>query len=34
MRILYLAIDPLRADHLDCYGYTRRTSPNIDRIAQ
>lgn len=33
MRILYLDIDTLRADHLGCYGYHRNTSPNIDRIA-
>jgi arylsulfatase A-like enzyme len=34
MRVLYLDIDTLRADHLGCYGYHRRTSPNIDRIAR
>ncbi len=34
MRILYLDIDTLRADHLGCYGYHRGTSPNIDRIAR
>ncbi len=33
MRILYLDLDTLRADHLGCYGYRRNTSPNIDRIA-
>ena len=33
MRILYLDIDTLRADHLGCYGYHRNTSPNIDRVA-
>ena len=31
--IVILAIDSLRADHLGCYGYSRPTSPNIDRIA-
>ena len=34
MRILYLDLDTLRADHLGCYGYPRNTSPNIDRIAK
>lgn len=33
MRILYIDIDSLRADHLGCYGYHRNTSPNIDRLA-
>jgi len=33
MRILYIDIDTLRADHLGCYGYHRPTSPNIDRLA-
>jgi arylsulfatase A-like enzyme len=26
-------VDALRANHLSCYGYTRKTSPNIDRFA-
>ena len=34
MRILYLDIDSLRADHLGCYGYHRNTSPTIDAIAR
>ena len=34
MRIVYLDIDTLRADHLGCYGYGRSTTPNLDRLAQ
>jgi len=34
MRIIYFDIDSLRPDHLGCYGYGRRTSPNIDRVAE
>lgn len=34
MRILYIDVDSLRPDHLGCYGYHRKTSPNIDRVAQ
>ena len=31
--ILLVSIDTLRADHLHCYGYSRETSPTIDRLA-
>jgi arylsulfatase A-like enzyme len=34
MRILYIDIDSQRPDHFGCYGYHRKTSPNIDRVAQ
>ncbi len=34
MRILFIDIDTLRADHLGCYGYHRCTSPNIDTLAR
>ncbi len=32
--IILISIDTLRADHLSCYGYKRKTTPNIDRIAE
>lgn len=31
--ILLIVIDTLRADHLSSYGYSRLTTPNLDRIA-
>lgn len=31
--ILLVVIDSLRADHLFSYGYSRETSPNLDRLA-
>lgn len=31
--LLLISIDALRADHLGVYGYTRKTSPNIDALA-
>jgi len=34
LSVLLISIDTLRADHLSCYGYVRRTSPNLDRLAQ
>ncbi|MGH7146026.1 MAG: sulfatase family protein [Planctomycetota bacterium] len=33
MRVLFIDIDSLRPDHLGCYGYGRKTSPNIDSVA-
>jgi arylsulfatase A-like enzyme len=32
--IIFIVIDTLRADRLGCYGHSRPTSPNIDRIAR
>ena len=31
--VLLITIDTLRADHLGCYNYFRKTSPNIDHFA-
>jgi arylsulfatase A-like enzyme len=32
--ILLVTVDTLRPDHLGCYGYSKTTSPHIDRFAQ
>ena len=32
--IVLITIDTLRADHLSCYGYERKVSPNIDKVAE
>ncbi|MHC4707953.1 MAG: sulfatase-like hydrolase/transferase [Planctomycetota bacterium] len=32
--VLLISIDTCRADHLSCYGYSPRTTPNIDAIAK
>ncbi len=31
--ILLITLDTTRADHLSCYGYGRKTTPNLDRLA-
>ncbi|OLD64611.1 MAG: hypothetical protein AUI47_05165 [Acidobacteria bacterium 13_1_40CM_2_68_5] len=31
--VVLITVDTLRADRLGCYGYARRTSPHIDRLA-
>lgn len=33
VNVVLFVIDTLRADHLSCYGYHRKTSPNIDALA-
>ena len=32
--LLLITIDALRADHLSCYGYARKTSPRLDELAR
>ena len=32
--IVFIMIDTLRSDHVGCYGYKRKTTPNIDRFAE
>ncbi len=32
--ILLLGVDSLLADHMSCYGYSRHTTPHIDRFAE
>jgi len=32
--IILIGMDTVRADHLSCYGYHRKTTPNIDTIAR
>ena len=34
LNLLIVSIDTLRADHLGCYGYARKTSPRIDELAR
>lgn len=34
MNVVLIVVDTLRADHLGCYGYSRATSPHVDRFAQ
>jgi len=31
--IILISIDSLRSDHLGCYGYEKKTTPNIDKLA-
>jgi arylsulfatase A-like enzyme len=32
--VLLIVLDTVRADHLSLYGYSRRTTPNLDRLAR
>jgi arylsulfatase A-like enzyme len=32
--VIVVTIDSLRADHMGCYGYTRRTTPRLDEFAK
>lgn len=34
MNVVLITIDTLRADHLGCYGYQQKISPNIDAMAR
>ena len=34
LNVLLLVVDSLRPDHLSAYGYKKRTSPYLDKIAQ
>lgn len=33
LNVVLISLDTVRPDHLGCYGYRRKTSPQIDRIA-
>lgn len=32
--VILITVDALRSDHLSCYGYERKTSPNIDKLSE
>lgn len=32
--IVFILVDALRADHVSCYGYFRKTTPNIDSFSK
>lgn len=32
--LILISIDSLRSDHLGCYGYSKKTSPNIDKLSK
>ncbi|HZW03120.1 MAG TPA: sulfatase [Anaerolineaceae bacterium] len=31
--VVLIVLDSVRQDHLSCYGYARKTTPNLDRLA-
>lgn len=33
VNVILMVLDALRADHLSCYGYNKKTSPNMDAVA-
>jgi arylsulfatase A-like enzyme len=33
LNVIYVFVDAMRADHLSAYGYSRKTSPNLDKLA-
>lgn len=33
LNVMIISLDAVRCDHLSCYGYERKTTPNIDRLA-
>ena len=33
LNVLFIVVDTLRADRLSAYGYDRKTTPNLDRLA-
>jgi len=33
LNIILITVDTLRADHLECYGYDRIKTPQINRLA-
>jgi len=33
LKVILIVLDTARKNHLSCYGYTRKTSPNIDKLA-
>lgn len=32
-KIFLAVLDAVRPDHLSCYGYSKKTTPNIDKVA-